>query len=309
MSQAPRFGIITIQNSPWSVLLNRWRILDSLGFDSAWVADHFANPWYPREPWLDGWTLLSALAANTEKIRLGTLVTNISLHNPALLARRALTVDHISGGRLQLGIGAGGAPTDHSMTGIAQWDARERVERLREFVEIVDRMLRGDVTSYEGRYYVIENSEIHPTAPQQPRPPLTIAAVGPKTLRIAAEYADCWNFFPRRGLTSEDALELTTRRIQLLNEYCAELGRDPGTITRSLLAIPYMPDTPFDSDDAFHDFVGRYREAGIDEFIFYWWREDATEYGYDRSIIQRCIDREIVERLAADMIPAQPLVG
>ncbi len=190
MSSAPRFEIMTIQNASWPVLLERWRTLDALEYDTAWVADHFANPWYPNEPWLEGWTLLSALAANTTRIRLGTLVTNITMHNPAVLARQALTLDHISGGRLELGIGAGGAPTDHAMTGVPNWDPPERVERLREFVEIVDRMLRGGVTTYSGRYYGVENAVMYPPAVQRPRPPMMIAAVGTRTLRIAAQYAD-----------------------------------------------------------------------------------------------------------------------
>ena len=304
MAQALRFGVMTIQNVSWSTLVERWRQLDDLGFDSAWVADHFTNPWYPSEPWLEGWTLLSALATHTERIRLGTMVTNISLHNPAVLARQALTVDHISGSRLVLGIGTGGAPIDHTMTGVPDWQPPERATRLREFAEIVDQMLRNEVTTYRGRYYQVENSEMHPAPVHKPRPPLTVAALGPKTLRIAAEHADRWNFFPQYGLTAQQALEQTAQRNRMFDEYCAQLGRDPAKVSRSLLAIPRMVDTPFDSDDAFRDFVGRYREAGIDEFIFYWWREDALEYGYDRSIVERSADRETLEHLATEALPA-----
>lgn len=294
---------MTIQNVPLSTLVERWRYLDELGFDSAWVADHFTNPWYPNEPWLEGWTLLSALAVNTERIRLGTMVTNISLHNPAVLAKQALTVDHVSEGRLRLGIGAGGAPTDHTMTGVPDWEPRERTARLREFVEIVDQLLRNEVTTYRGSYYEVEGSQMHPGPVQRPRPPLAVAALGARTLKIAAEYADTWNFFPAYDLTVQQSLEQTEQRNLMLDDYCAELGRDPQEITRSLLAIPRMVDKPFDSDDAFHDFVGKYREAGIDEFIFYWWREDALEYGYDRAIIERSVDRETLEHLATDVIP------
>ena len=303
MPKPLRFGVMTIQNVSWPTLLERWQYLDELGFDSVWVADHFTNPWYPEEPWLEGWTLLSSLAARTERIRIGTMVTNISLHNPAVLARQALTVDHVSGGRLDLGIGAGGAPTDHAMTGVPDWDPPERVVRLREVVELVDQMLRKEVTTYRGRYYGVEASQMHPAPVQRPRPPLTVAALGPKALRIAAEYADSWNFFPGYGLPTRQALEQTAQRNRLLDEYCVELGRDPAEISRSLLAIPRMTDTPFDSDDAFHAFVGRYREVGIEEFIFYWWREDALEYGYDRDIVERSADREILERLATEVIP------
>lgn len=284
--------------------MERWQCLDEFGFDSAWVADHFVNPFFPSEPFLEGWTLLSALATHTRRIRLGTMVTNISLHNLAVLAKQALTVDHVSGGRLELGVGAGGAPADHTMTGIPDWDPPERAARLREAVEIVDRMLRDEVTTYRGRYYQVEGAEMHPAPIQKPRPPLTVAALAPKSLRTAARYADSWNSLVDPGLSVQQALETTRQRNEMLDEYCTQIGRDPGEISRSLLAWPFMPETPFDSDDAFHDFVGRYREVGIDEFIFYWLREEALEYGYDRSMVERSADRATLERLAGEVIPA-----
>ena len=92
-------------------------------------------------------------------------------------------------------------------------------------------------------------------------------------------------------------------RKPLLHEYCTQIDRDPGEITRSLLAWPFMPETPFDSNDAFHDLVGRYREVGIDEFIFRWLREEALEYGYNRSMVERCVGRKTLERLATEVIP------
>jgi len=304
MTRELRFGVATLQNVPWNTLVERWQYLDELGFDSAWVADHFVNPFSPSEPFLEGWTLLSALATQTQRIRLGTMVTNSSLHNPAVLAKQALTVDHVSGGRLELGIGAGGAPPDHTMTGIPDYDPPERAARLREFTEIVDQLLRNEVTTYRGRYYQVEDAEMHPAPVQKPRPPLMIAALGPKTLRIAAEYADSWNFIPEEDLTPREALEQTAERNRMLDDYCAQIGRDPGEITRSLLAWPFMPETPFDSDDAFHEFIGRYREVGIDEFIFYWLREEALECGYDRSMVERSAGRATLERLAGEVIPA-----
>jgi alkanesulfonate monooxygenase SsuD/methylene tetrahydromethanopterin reductase-like flavin-dependent oxidoreductase (luciferase family) len=304
MKRELRFGVATLQNAPWNTLVERWQCLDEFGFDSAWVADHFVNPFFPSEPFLEGWTLLSALATHTRRIRLGTMVTNISLHNPAVLAKQALTVDHVSGGRLELGVGAGGAPADHTMTGIPDWDPPERAARLREAVEIVDRMLRDEVTTYRGRYYQVEGAEMHPAPIQKPRPPLTVAALAPKSLRTAARYADSWNSLVDPGLSVQQALETTRQRNEMLDEYCTQIGRDPGEISRSLLAWPFMPETPFDSDDAFHDFVGRYREVGIDEFIFYWLREEALEYGYDRSMVERSADRATLERLAGEVIPA-----
>ena len=190
MERGLRFGVVTLQNAPWTTLVERWQCLGELGFDSAWVADHFVNPFFPSEPFLDGWTLLSALATQTKRIRLGTIVTNISLHNPAVLAKQALTVDHVSGGRLELGIGAGGAETDHTRTGAPDWNPPERAARLREVVEILDQMLRNEVTTYQGHYYQIESAEMHPAPLQRPRPPLTLAALGSKSLKTAARYAD-----------------------------------------------------------------------------------------------------------------------
>jgi alkanesulfonate monooxygenase SsuD/methylene tetrahydromethanopterin reductase-like flavin-dependent oxidoreductase (luciferase family) len=305
MKREPRFGVITIQNVPWPTLLERWQYLEELGFDSAWVADHFTNyREQAAEPWLECWTLLSALAASTERIRVGTLVTNITFHNPAVLARQALTVDHVSGGRLELGIGAGGARSDHDKTGVPFWDPPERTARLREFTEIVDHMLRNEKTTYRGRYYTVEDADMSPPPVQRPRPPLTLAAWGPKSLRVAAENADSWNFAPvRPELTPEQNLQETARRNEMLDDYCSELGRDPAEITRSLLLFPRASDTPFDSDEAFQDFVGRYREIGIDEFILYWWREDAIEYGYEPTIVERSADREMLGHLATEVIP------
>ena len=103
-------------------------------------------------------------------------------------------------------------------------------------------------------------------------------------------------------MSVQQALETTRQRNALLHEYCTQIDRDPGEIPRSLLAWPFMPETPFDSNDAFHDLVGRYREVGIDEFIFHWLREEALEYGCDRSMVERCVGRKTLERLATEVI-------
>jgi alkanesulfonate monooxygenase SsuD/methylene tetrahydromethanopterin reductase-like flavin-dependent oxidoreductase (luciferase family) len=189
------------------------------------------------------------------------------------------------------------------MTGAPDWNPPERAARLREVVEILDQMLRNEVTTYQGHYYQIESAEMHPGPLQRPRPPLTLAALGPKSLMIAARYADYWNSLADPDMSAQQALETTRQRNEMLDEYCAQMDRDPGEITRSLLAWPFMPETPFDSNDAFYDLVGRYREVGIDEFIFYWLREEALEYGYHRSMVERSVDRETLERLATEVIP------
>jgi len=248
-----RFGIWTPQLTPWPEIAERWQRIEALGFDSVWVVDHFVNPYHPKGFWFEGWTLLAALAARTTKIRIGTMVTNIIYRNPALIARQALTVDHISQGRLELGIGATSSrDVSHGMTGVKVWDTRERVARFHETIEVVDQMLRGETTTYQGRYYQINGAEMHPAPIQQPRPPITIAAHGPKTLRIAAAYGDSWSTLVGAA-SAKEAVDITRQRNEMLDEYVIEMHRDPSTITRSL-TVGWTPDTPFESLDAFYEF-------------------------------------------------------
>jgi len=272
MSQELRFGIITVQNCPLKKEVERWQFIEALGFDSVWVADHFVDPYEPNSPWFEGWTLLAALASQTNRIRIGTLVTSIPLRNPAMLARQALTVDHISNGRLELGLGAGVSwDPVYSMIGIDNWPPHERAARFREVVEIVDQCLRNRVTSYEGQYYQLKDAVMTPPPIQQPRPPITIGAVGPLMLKLAARYADTWNSVPGEWHTSPDKmLEHTGRRNKLLDDYCEEIGRDPQTLRRSLLVFGSEAETVFSSIDSFKEVVKRYRNAGISEFILYY---------------------------------------
>jgi len=301
-SEELRFGIWIPQMTPWPEIAERWQHFEALGFDSVWVVDHFVNPYQPTGHWFEGWTLLAALAAQTASIRIGTLVTNIIYRNPALLARQALTVDHISQGRLELGIGATSArDVSHRMTGVEVWDTGERVGRFRETIEIVDQMLRNEVTTYQGRYYQIDQAEMHPAPIQQPCPPLTIAAHGPVTLKIAATYGDSWNTLVGGDLSAQEAIEITRQRNDMLNEYAIEVGRDPKTITRSL-GVGWTPDTPFASLDSFYEFVGRYREAGINEFVFGYWTRD--EEMPEAHHLPHITDDGMLERIATEAIPS-----
>ena len=146
----------------------------------------------PSRPWFDLWTLLAAVAQATDRIRIAPYVAQIPLRNPAVLARQVLAVDHISNGRVEVGLGLGRpvAPS-YRMMGIPNWDNAERVDRFGEYVEIVERMLENEQTTYEGRYYRVEGATVHRSV-QSPRPPITIAAMGPRMLRRAARYAPPW---------------------------------------------------------------------------------------------------------------------
>ncbi len=298
------FGIMLLQRMPWREMLQRCKYVEELGFDSVWVADHLAA----HRLWFDGWSLLAGLAASTERIRLGALVTSIAFRHPTLLAKEAVTIDHLSNGRLNLGIGAAGSPEDHAAVGGDVWSLNERVERFREFIEALDSLLRNDTTNYLGRYYQIRNAVRPIAAIQSPRPPLTIAAHSPATIKIAAQYADTWNSMPitnlravRRGekLSSDASFESTRKRGLLLDNYASKLGRDPKEIRRSFLVGGLTPHAPMKSVNAFQEFVRHYQQIGIDEFIFHWMPDDA-----EHPSLTPIYDRASLQLLAEEWIPS-----
>lgn len=261
---AIRFGICTDQNHSFEDLAHRWQIFEELGFDSVWVCDHFNQPSRPDGPYFEGWTLLAALATITSTIRVGVLVSSNTFRHPALLAQQATTVDHVSNGRLELGLGAGWFLGEHQRFGIPLPDPGDRVAMFREAVEVLDSLLTQDSTTFTGAYYRLQDAYIRPRSVQEPRPPLTLGAHQSRMLRICAEYADAWNSF---GSVDEIA-----ERNRVLDEHCADIGRDPAEIRRSLycwsamMADQGMPDM-WSSVDAFDEVIGRYSEVGVDEFI------------------------------------------
>jgi F420-dependent oxidoreductase-like protein len=261
MARRLRFGICTDQNMTWEKTVERWQEIERMGFESAWLCDHLIQPSRPEGPYMEAWTLLAGLAARTSTIRLGVLVTSNTFRHPSVLAKEVVTVDHISNGRLDFGFGAGWYEPEHRMFGLPYPETKELVTRFREAVELIDAMLRNDTSSYEGRYYRIENLRNRPGPVQRPRPPFLLGAFGPRMLRIVAKHADAWNAFG----TPEEMRE----RNQLLDEYCAELGRDPETLDRSLYYWVVKADAdPWRSEQAFHDVIGPYIEAGVNQFIF-----------------------------------------
>lgn len=270
-----RFGVFSFGRAPYDELAQRVQRAEELGFASAWVDDDLLVPRYSD---FEPWTLLGALARDTTRIRLGTMVSAVTFRHPSFLAAQVVTLDHVSGGRAELGLGAGGYPHPYAAFSQHPWTARERAERLEEQAAIIGPLLRGDMVTLEGRHYPVTEAQA-PPAVQRPRPPFTVAAHGERGLRTVARHADGWNSLGGQPYSAEgrdpDRVSLATavaetkRLSERLDELCREAGRDPVTVWRSVQALNPVPD-PFASLDVFDEFVGAYAEIGIDEMIFYW---------------------------------------
>ncbi|MBA2576573.1 MAG: LLM class flavin-dependent oxidoreductase [Euzebyaceae bacterium] len=296
MSEQLRIGVVVVQNLPWPAWRERVLEVEELGYDAVYVWDHLVHRTQaPTDPLFDGLTALAAAATFTERIRLGTMVAVPIFRHPAVLANQAMTLDRISGGRLDLGIGAGGALLDHDALGIEPWSKPEQVERFTEAVELVDAVLRGG-SSYSGVHYSGAGITVAPGPVQQPRPPLTIAAHGPRTLRVAARHADVWNSATTRDLPRDEVLALAAERGRLLDRNAEEAGREPASIRRSVL-IGSADWPALSSVGAFCDAVSRYRDVGVSEFVLL-----HPGHPAERLVGHGATDPDIVRRIA-DVLP------
>jgi alkanesulfonate monooxygenase SsuD/methylene tetrahydromethanopterin reductase-like flavin-dependent oxidoreductase (luciferase family) len=265
-----KLGALTLQNRPWDELVEGWHRLEELSVDSIWVADHLANPMRTARPWLEAWTTVTGLAATTHRARVGVLVSSLTLRNPAVLAKAAVTLDHVSGGRAELALGAGGAPLDRQLAG---------VPRL-SFTDFV-----------EGTLTVLREESLQPR-PVQRTIPLTIGGQSPTALELAARHADRWNTYGGRGLGPEEALRLARERNERLTSLCEAHDRDPSAVTRSILiGYPFVGETPWRSVDAFQELVERWSRAGFDELIVYYPPETGMPAGsVDRGVFERAVE-------------------
>jgi probable F420-dependent oxidoreductase len=257
MTHPLRIGIKLSQDQPIETYREVWRIAEEGGFDHCWAMDHLASIGSAGDdrPIFDGWELLAAMAAATQRVRIGLLVTGITYRNPALLAKIATTVDHLSGGRLEFGIGAAWATNEHEMYGISGLD--HRVGLLSEGVRIIKMLWTQERTNFDGRYFTMRNAVANPKPVQKPYPPIWIGAGGPATLRLTARHADVWNATGTVARREESAMEVSKQ----LDEMCAEIGRDPGEIRRSV-QLPAGGD-PAELVERLH----RFYEAGFSELV------------------------------------------
>jgi F420-dependent oxidoreductase-like protein len=217
------------QDTTWADMLAVWQVADDIElFESGWTFDHF----YPifsdsTGPCMEGWTTLTALAQATTRLRMGTLVTGIHYRHPAILANMATTLDIVSGGRLELGIGAGWNEEESGAYGIELGTPAERSDRFEEACEVIVGLLTQDTTTFQGRYYQLSEARNEPKPVQRPHPPICIGGSGERrTLRTAARFAQHWNFV---GGTPEEF----ARKRDVLHQHCEDLGRDPTEILLS----------------------------------------------------------------------------
>jgi F420-dependent oxidoreductase-like protein len=217
------------QNTTWADMLAVWRAADDIDvYESGWTFDHFYPIFSdPTGPCLEGWTTLTALAQATTRLRLGTLVTGIHHRHPAVLANMVAALDIISGGRLELGIGAGWNEEESGAYGIELGTITERFDRFDEACRVLIGLLSQDVVDFDGRFFQLKAARNEPKGPQRPHPPICIGGNGEKrTLRITAKYAQHWNFVG--GTPAEFA-----RKRDVLKAHCADVGRNPKDIMLS----------------------------------------------------------------------------
>lgn len=284
-----RFGIQTGQQGlTWAEIETAWSKADDWGYDSLWAYDHFYPIFTdPKGPCFEGWSLLGALAKATRRARIGHLVNGNTYRNPCVLAKSAMTVDHVSGGRLNLGIGAGWFEDEHRSLGIDFKTVRGRLDALEEALRIIKGMYTQESVTLDGRHYQVHEARCEPKPLQRPYPPIMIGGTGKKVLlRLVAEHADMWN----AAGTAETMREL----IDAITRHGDAARRDTSAIEKTvMMTLCYTQDakrqafmqqlvagmletTPEEARSAIMiggrdeclETIARYREAGVTHFIF-----------------------------------------
>jgi alkanesulfonate monooxygenase SsuD/methylene tetrahydromethanopterin reductase-like flavin-dependent oxidoreductase (luciferase family) len=282
------FGLFISQaRKSWDEVLDAFVLAEELGFDHAWLVDHLVDTdGPPTNPCHEAWTLLAAIAARTSRVRLGVLVSSNTFRHPAVLLKQAVTVDHISAGRLTLGIGTGWHEDEHRRYGIPLPPPAERVDRLEEAVRIAHLLMGQERSSFAGRYYQLDDARLEPRPVQSPRIPILIAAHRPRMLRIAARYADQWDTFATLPGTATDGMtDDPAARIRALDAACREVGRDPSEIRRSTWA----PVEVLASEATYEHYVRSHQAAGFTDFA---------------TVLPDAAGMPLLRRIARDVVPA-----
>jgi probable F420-dependent oxidoreductase len=221
----------------WPEILDMARAIEDLGYDSIWLGEHLLYRWpdrAPRGPW-EAWATLAGLAAVTSRVTIGPLVACTAFHNPAILAKRADTIDEISGGRFVFGLGAGWNETEFRAFGVP-FD--HRIARFEEAFTIIRKLLSDGAVDFAGTYYQARDCELLPRGPRAGGPPLMIGSTGERMLRITAPHVDSWNaWYADTGNRASGVAALKDK----VDAACAEVGRDPAAIERTVAVQVRLP--------------------------------------------------------------------
>ncbi|MEU2780814.1 LLM class flavin-dependent oxidoreductase [Streptomyces sp. NPDC007110] len=268
-----------------------WQRAEELGFHAAYTYDHLSWRSFRDGPWFGAVPTLTAAAAVTDRLRLGTLVTSPNFRHPVTLAKELISLDDVSDGRVTLGVGAGGTGFDATALGQDPWTPRERADRFDEFVGLLDRLLTEDSVSYRGEFYSAHEARNIPGCVQRPRLPFAVAATGPRGLRLAARFGQAWVTTGDPKLyesgTPEQSVQAIRGQIEKLGDACTEAGRDTASLDKVLLT-GFTPDRarPLESLDAFVDFAGRHRELGFTEIVVHWPIPD-SDFAADMKVFEQ----------------------
>lgn len=268
-----------------------WTRAEELGFHTAYTYDHLSWRSFRDGPWFGAIPTLTAAASVTDRLRLGTLVTSPNFRHPVTLAKELISLDDISGGRVTLGIGAGGTGFDATALGQEPWTARERADRFAEFVPLLDRLLTEDSVTHEGEFYSAHEARDIPGCVQRPRLPFAVAATGPRGLKLAARHGQAWVTTGDPKLyesgTPEQSVEALRGQTAKLGDACAAIGRDASMLEKVLLT-GFTPDRarPLASLDAFVDFAGRHQELGFTELVIHWPIAD-SDFAADEKVFEQ----------------------
>ncbi|GAA1358882.1 LLM class flavin-dependent oxidoreductase [Streptomyces beijiangensis] len=281
---------------------DQWLRAENLGFHTAYTYDHLSWRTFRDTTWFGAVPTLTAAAAVTSRLRLGTLVTSPNFRHPVTLAKDLITLDDVSGGRITLGIGAGGNGFDATTLGQEPWTPRERADHFAEFVPLLDRLLSEDSVTHEGTHYSAVEARNIPGCVQRPRLPFAVAATGPRGLKLAARHGQAWVTTGDPKLfeagTPEQSVEAIGGQITKLGAACEAIGRDVAELDKILLTgftPEFAPDRgrPLDSLDAFVDFAGRHFALGITEIVIH-----APIAGSDFAADEKVFEQIATEGLA-----------
>ncbi|WP_055613978.1 LLM class flavin-dependent oxidoreductase [Streptomyces phaeochromogenes] len=281
-----------------------WQRAEQLGFHTAFTYDHLSWRTFREGPWYGAVPTLTAAAGATDRLRLGTLVTSPNFRHPVTLAKELIALDDISGGRITLGIGAGGSGFDATtllQSGEEPWTPRERADRFGEFVPLLDRLLTEDSVSHDGTFYSAREAYNIPGCVQRPRLPFAVAATGPRGLKLAAGYGQAWVTTGDPKLfetgTPEQSVQAIRGQVEKLTTACETVGRDVNELDKVLLT-GFTPDRarPLESLDAFVDFAGRHMELGFTDIVIHWPVADYPDFAADEKVFEH-IAMEAVAQL------------